>query len=73
MGLTDYTISDKKYWQAGREYEHRRIIALVEKRLNYIRDLPDSELITAMQIPVDKYQAVAIIQATLFAIINEEE
>jgi len=30
MGLTDYTISDKKYWQAGRDYENKRIIQLLE-------------------------------------------
>jgi hypothetical protein len=32
MGLTDYTISDKKYWQAGRDYEDKRIIKLLEER-----------------------------------------
>jgi hypothetical protein len=31
MGLTDYTISDKKYWQAGRDYERQRIIKLLEE------------------------------------------
>ena len=30
MGLTDYTISDKKYWQAGRDYERERIIKIIE-------------------------------------------
>jgi hypothetical protein len=30
MGLTDYTISDKKFWQAGRDYERQRIIKLLE-------------------------------------------
>jgi|688.fasta_scaffold52467_12 hypothetical protein len=30
MGLTDYTISDKKYWNAGRDYERERIIKLLE-------------------------------------------
>lgn len=29
MGLSDYTISDKKYFQAGVEYERERIIKLV--------------------------------------------
>ena len=27
MGLTDYTFSDKKYWQAGREYERKLLLA----------------------------------------------
>lgn len=31
MGLTDYTISDKKYWQAGREYEREQILAELTK------------------------------------------
>lgn len=31
MGLTDYTISDKKYFQAGVEYERERIIKLLEE------------------------------------------
>lgn len=30
MGLTDYTISDKKYWQAGRDYERQRIIKIAQ-------------------------------------------
>jgi hypothetical protein len=30
MGLTDYTISDKKYFQAGVEYERERILKWVE-------------------------------------------
>ncbi len=30
MGLTDYTISDKKYWQAGIEHENSRILELLE-------------------------------------------
>ncbi len=30
MGLTDYTISDKKYFQAGVEYERERILKLLE-------------------------------------------
>jgi hypothetical protein len=30
MGLTDYTIGDKKYWNAGRDYERERIIKLLE-------------------------------------------
>lgn len=30
MGLTDYTISDKRYWQAGVDYERKRIIALLK-------------------------------------------
>lgn len=27
MGLTDYTISDKKYFESGRKYERERILA----------------------------------------------
>lgn len=30
MGLTDYTVGDKKLWQAGRDYERERIIKLLE-------------------------------------------
>jgi hypothetical protein len=30
MGLTDYTISDKGYWQAGRKYEIERILKLLD-------------------------------------------
>jgi hypothetical protein len=30
MGLTDYTVSDKKYWQAGRKYEVERIRKLLD-------------------------------------------
>jgi hypothetical protein len=29
MGLTDYTISDKRYWMAGREYERKRIVKIL--------------------------------------------
>jgi hypothetical protein len=28
MGLTDYTVSDKGYWQSGRNYERERITKL---------------------------------------------
>lgn len=27
MGLTDYTISDKKYFESGRNYERKRLLA----------------------------------------------
>jgi hypothetical protein len=37
MGLTDYTISDKKYFQAGIEYERERIIKLLESIEDYPR------------------------------------
>jgi hypothetical protein len=30
MGLTNYTVSDKKYFNSGREYERERIIKLLE-------------------------------------------
>ncbi len=30
MGLLDYTINDKKYFNSGREYERERIIKLLE-------------------------------------------
>lgn len=30
MGLTDYTVSDKKYFESGRKYERERIIKLLE-------------------------------------------
>ena len=33
MGLLDYTISDKKYFNSGREYERERIIKLLEEHL----------------------------------------
>jgi hypothetical protein len=36
MGLTDYTVSDKKYWQAGRDYERERIIKLLEVHAEHI-------------------------------------
>lgn len=26
MGLTDYTISDKKYFESGREYERKQLL-----------------------------------------------
>lgn len=26
MGLTDYTISDKKYFESGRDYERKRLL-----------------------------------------------
>lgn len=31
MGLTDYTISDKKYFESGRKYERERILAELMK------------------------------------------
>jgi hypothetical protein len=31
MGLTDYTISDKKYYEAGKAFERERIIELLEE------------------------------------------
>ncbi len=37
MGLTDYTISDKKYFQAGVEYERERIIKNIQERVNDLR------------------------------------
>jgi hypothetical protein len=30
MGLTDYTINDKKYWNSGREYEVERIKKILD-------------------------------------------
>lgn len=30
MGLTDYTIGDKRLWQAGRDYENERIRKLLD-------------------------------------------
>lgn len=30
MGLLDYSVSDKKYFNSGREYERERIIKLLE-------------------------------------------
>jgi hypothetical protein len=33
MGLLDYTINDKKYFNSGREYERERIIKLLEEHL----------------------------------------
>jgi hypothetical protein len=30
MGLLDYTISDKKYFNSGREYEQERILKLLD-------------------------------------------
>ena len=33
MGLFDYSISDKKYFNSGREYERERIIKLLEEHL----------------------------------------
>jgi hypothetical protein len=30
MGLTDYTISDKKYFNSGREHEQERILKLLD-------------------------------------------
>lgn len=30
MGLTDYTIGDKKLWQAGRDFERERIVKLIQ-------------------------------------------
>jgi hypothetical protein len=38
MGLTDYTISDKKYFQAGVEYERERILALKKEIINCVID-----------------------------------
>jgi hypothetical protein len=34
MGLTDYTISDKKYWQAGRDYERKQILKYLNERID---------------------------------------
>lgn len=33
MGLTDYTISDKKYFESGRKYERERIIQLLRSQV----------------------------------------
>jgi hypothetical protein len=33
MGLLDYSIGDKKYFNSGREYERERIIKLLEDHL----------------------------------------
>lgn len=30
MGLTDYTIGEKKLWQAGRDFERERIVKLIQ-------------------------------------------
>jgi hypothetical protein len=30
MGLSDYTVGDKKLWQAGRDFERERIIKLIQ-------------------------------------------
>jgi hypothetical protein len=38
MGLSDYTISDKKYFQAGVEYERERILALKKEIINCVID-----------------------------------
>jgi hypothetical protein len=38
MGLTDYTISDKKYFQAGVEYERERILNLRKEIINCVVD-----------------------------------
>ena len=35
MGLTDYTLGDKKLWQAGRDFERERIIKIITKRMQY--------------------------------------
>jgi hypothetical protein len=43
MGLTDYTISDKKYWQAGRDYERDRIIKRIQERVGELRSCHKSD------------------------------
>lgn len=34
MGLTDYTISDKKYYIAGREHEREAILNYIQSRID---------------------------------------
>jgi len=38
MGLSDYTISDKKYFQAGVDYERERILGLRKQIINCVVD-----------------------------------
>lgn len=38
MGLTDYTISDKKYFESGRNYERERITKLLEELVTKLDD-----------------------------------
>jgi hypothetical protein len=68
MGLTDYTISDKKYWQAGRDYENERIVKLLEGRIETIKAQGDWGFITAMGQPVEPQDAIAITEAIIYAI-----
>ena len=31
MGLTDYTLGDKRFFESGREYENEKIISLLKE------------------------------------------
>ena len=37
MGLTDYTIGDKRIWNAGRDYEREQIRARIMERVTDLK------------------------------------
>ncbi len=71
MGLTDYTISDKKYWQAGRDYERERIIKLIRSRVSSAQEYAKTGQITAMQRQVSYEDLEAISEAIIYGIEKE--
>ncbi len=73
MGLTDYTISDKKYFQAGVEYERERIVKLIRDRVAGAKEYGKTGQITAMQRAVSYEDLEAISEAIIYGIEKESK
>lgn len=43
MGLTDYTIGDKRIWNAGRDYEREQIRARIMERVTDLKNCSDDD------------------------------
>lgn len=71
MRLQDYTISDKKYWQAGRDYERERIVKLIRDRVSSAKEYSETGQITAMQKVVSYEDLEAISEAIVYGIEKE--
>ena len=73
MGLTDYTVGDKGYWNAGRKYERERILKLIRDRVAKAKEYADNGQVTAMQRPVSYEDLYAISEAIIYGIEKESK
>lgn len=59
-------------WESGKDWwvplEQDRLLQVLQDRLDYVRQVDDVTVLTAMQVPVDKECAIAVTEALIWAV-----